>query len=99
MKLEKDSDLKKFIDTFGNMSLGKVQILGKKGFIIEKNDSGVIVLEKYLGNGLQKVKYQLSDFNKPLRPTGKPEIIYEFHKDFYYFRNMYDEINIKKSMF
>ncbi len=91
MKLEKESDLKRLIDVFGNMSLGKVKIGDKKAFILERNDSQVVILEKYLGNGLQKTKYQFSDSNKPLRPKGKPEIIYEFHKDFAYFRNLYDE--------
>jgi hypothetical protein len=90
MEINKESDLKKLVETFGDLCLGKMDINGKKAFILDKNDSEVVVLEKYLGNGLQKIKYCFSDSNKPLRPRGKPEIIYEFHKDFDYFRSIYD---------
>ncbi len=91
MKINKESDLKKIVEDLGDLSLGKMDINGRKAFILGKNDSEVVVLEKYLGNGLQKVKYCFSDSNEPLRPKGKPEIIYEFHKNFDELRALYDE--------
>ncbi|MEJ2268131.1 MAG: hypothetical protein P8X70_03585 [Nanoarchaeota archaeon] len=74
----------------GNLCIGKVEINGRKSFILEIKDNEAVVLEKYLGEGLQKVKYGISEKNKFLKPTENPEIIYEFHKDYDYFKSLYD---------
>jgi hypothetical protein len=90
MKINKESDLKKLVETLGKLSIGKNEINGRKAFILDIKDNEAIVLEKYLGNSLQKVKYPISEKNKFLKPIENPEIIYEFHKDFDYFRSIYD---------